>query len=318
MVSTNLILVGCVMVIIAAVKCDDCSCKYPNGKDGRDGRDGKNIEGPSGKDGKDGKDGYDCVEHCKGPKGDQGSPGPAGHAGPNGSRGPAGPKGPAGVPGAKGDKGADGSRGDKGDKGDRGNNGVFDKKIVTDIERQINALITGMEKVKAESADIVKTADKINGEADNLHKQVLDVGKSGLHVESDNKIKQSYLPAGYGAFSAHDLQWQSLHFSAAAACRAINGEDSKKGARVHHVYPRSAHLSCAQVCKATPYKESDGEVGFSGTPRKATSSAHEVAWFERWHGSDEKEVPSEIFETTMASHDIGTHSAKGISFCCCD
>ena len=43
--------------------------------------------------------------------------------------------------------------------------------------------------------------------------------KSSTVKMKNNKIDQSLLPAGYDRVSAYDLQWQSLHMAAAAACR---------------------------------------------------------------------------------------------------
>ena len=38
---------------------------------------------------------------------------------------------------------------------------------------------------------------------------------------SNNKLSQSVLPGGYSDLTASELQWQSLHMAAAAACRGL-------------------------------------------------------------------------------------------------
>merc|ERR1711931_618223 len=73
--------------------------------------------------------------------------------------------------------------------------------------------------------------------------------KSEIGQLKTGKIKQALLPGGYSDFSVEDLQWQSLHMSAAAACRGATFTGGS-GPYANSVYPRNAHQSCHEICKA--------------------------------------------------------------------
>lgn len=72
--------------------------------------------------------------------------------------------------------------------------------------------------------------------------------KSEITRLKTGKIKQSLLPGGYSDFSVEDLQWQSLHMSAAAACRGATFTGGS-GPSANVVYPRNTRQTCTQICK---------------------------------------------------------------------
>ena len=72
--------------------------------------------------------------------------------------------------------------------------------------------------------------------------------KSEIGHLKTGKIKQGLLPGGYSDFGVEDLQWQSLHMSAAAACRGATFTGGS-GPIANYVYPRNSHQTCHEICK---------------------------------------------------------------------
>ena len=85
---------------------------------------------------------------------------------------------------------------------------------------------------------------------------------------------------------------------------------------VNRVFPRSTHLSCTDVCKASKYKACDAEVSISGTVNKVSSSKNEVAWFAN-HGCDGK--GNYGFEPSAHPDQIvkNLRNSSFFSYCCC-
>merc|ERR1712243_526941 len=73
--------------------------------------------------------------------------------------------------------------------------------------------------------DVSSELRKMKEQIATLQSEVKILKADAVKLESNKKLKQSLLPGGYGEFSVQDLQWQSLHMAAAAACRAstVNG-----------------------------------------------------------------------------------------------
>merc|ERR1712226_1625473 len=99
---------------------------------------------------------------------------------------------------------------------------------------------------------------------------------------------------GYSDYSVSDLQWQSIHMSVAASCRAITATGGS-GDQPNRVYARSKGTSCNEVCKGTPYKECDAELTIMGNMVVAKSSIlvdaaglhAQEAWLEEGLGAPE-------------------------------
>lgn len=301
----------CLVLCAAVVTGEGCNCKVENGRDGTDGIDGKNVEGPPGIDGRDGKDGEDCIECGKGRKGDRGDAGIPGIPGANGKAGAPGGKGAQGDRGSKGDRGDAGSKGPKGGKGSNGDDGTFDEKTLEALRKELEDLSKEMDSVKTEAMTTKKVADQISSQVRSLGNKVSVLKKEILQVGQDQKVKQSLLPGGYSKFAAHDLQWKSLHTTAAALCRAVAYLNETE--RVDRVFPKVSKQTCDQVCAATPYRKCEGDLAFSASPKKASSSKDEVGyWAPRScektteYGFEPSSRPDEVlkFRTTF-------------SFCCC-
>merc|ERR1712168_254867 len=331
------------------------SCLCQNGRDGRDGRDGVSLQGPAGRDGKDGMDGRDCVECARGPKGEKGADGKQGKDGARGKDGAPGAMGPKGDKGAKGDNGAPGKagqngqkgpKGDKGDKGPKGDNGakgsvgpqgspgpvgpkgpkgdkgVCDSAVLSRLTAGIESLkksYGATQKELAETKKVLAATQKefarLLGLITALKSEVTVLSKSTPKLDSSKKIPQAMLPGRYSDFSASDLQWQSLHMSVAASCRAITATGGS-GDLPNMVYSRSAGMTCAQVCAKTKYKECDAELTIMGNMAKAKDSSVEVARYYNYGCDDNAQVPKPSFETGMPGDGI-LQNGHFMSYCCC-
>ena len=149
-----------------------------------------------------------------------------------------------------------------------------------------------------------------------LTAQLASAGKpSGFALlDSNGRLSQSLLEAGYDKYSWYDLGWQSLHMAAAGACRGstlLGGS----GCCGNVVVARNAadKKSCTELCAQTVYNNCDAGVSIYGRQGKATENGEVVGSFYNYpcsyvdHGGSEASSPDE---------GIRDHSWY-FSFCCC-
>ena len=89
-------------------------------------------------------------------------------------------------------------------------------------------------------------------------------------LDSNGRLPQNLLLAGYDKYSAYDLAWQSLHMAAAAACR---GSTASGGSGSWHNSVRVRNIpgkkTCAQIClDSGHFRHCDAEVSIYGKKRK--------------------------------------------------
>merc|ERR1712002_871190 len=124
------------------------------------------------------------------------------------------------------------------------------------------------------------------------------------------KIKQALLPGGYSDHSVEDLQWQSLHMSAAAACRGATFTGGS-GPSANFVYPRNAHQSCTEICKSHKMV-CDAAVTLNGFMGRAKKETDAVGLFYNYscggRGWTTKELDSSVKISTNHSY---------LGYCCC-
>jgi len=284
-----------VILFLQSANAIDNLCPTLRGRDGRDGitgRDGISIAGPAGRDGRDGTDGQDCVECAKGPIGQKGPPGINGI------------DGIQGIQGIQGQKGNTGQHGVKGEKGDKG---VCDAKVLTKLLSDIDALQKNQLALQQQTNVQKQQITNLNNENKKLQNLL-------LLVDGNNKIKQSYLPAGYDKYSLYDIQWQSLHMAAAAACRGSTPTGGN-GSFENYVYPRSKGTSCKTVCSETASKYCDAEVSLHGFINKATlSKTRQFFGYFYNYGCDTTYTWGDEFAATNESI---VQSIPYPSYCCC-
>merc|ERR1712142_960586 len=118
------------------------------------------------------------------------------------------------------------------------------------------------------------------------------------------KIKQALLPGGYSDYSVEDLQWQSLHMSAAAACRGATFTGGS-GPYANFVYPRNAHQSCTEICKSHKMV-CDAAVTLNGFMGRAKKETDAVGLFYNYNcggrGWTTKELDSSVKISTNHSY----------------
>jgi len=234
-------------------------------------------DGRDGLNGRDGKDGKDCIECKAGPQGEKGETGP---------KGDMGPKGDVGDRGIQGQKGEHGEHGEHGMDGARGEKGVCDEEKLNELVNGINALRQEVENLK------LKT----------------------VKLDAQNKIPRSVLPAGFSQVSVADLQMESYHVAAAAACRGSTATGGS-GVTNNLVFPRSRGRSCAEVCEATTYRWCDAELSIYGKRIIARSSTDYVGSFYNY-GCHFKENNVQ-FEPDLRANNGRMTMTKYISYCCC-
>jgi len=293
---TTVIRAFVLLVILVVIIVDSNDITFP--RNGRDGRDGLTITGPAGRDGRDGTDGQDCIECSKGPLGPKGSNGISGKNGKDGIPGKQGIQGNIGPQGMKGDKGDSGVIGTKGDKG------VCDIKILDKILKDLLAAQNELRLMKQKVSTLENTVVTLNGKNEKLEK-VLDI--------ASNKIKQSYLPAGYDKYSLYDIQWQSLHMAAAAACRGSTPTGGS-GPIANYVYAKKDGVTCTATCLQTTTKNCDAAVSINGYVDKSTKILKAVGAYYNYGCAYAVGYPPGV-EEKMKNEQIS--SVTYISYCCC-
>ena len=152
-------------------------------------------------------------------------------------------------------------------------------------------------------------------------KAVLDkAGKpSGFAVlDSNGRLSQSLLEAGYDKYSLYDLGWQSLHMAAAAACRGSTSSGGS-GCCENAVLVRNTadKKTCSQICaQNAKYKNCDAEVSIHGKTGKATKNGEIIGAFYNYYcghsANGGNEVSRSVSDITRFPGPYPYYS-----FCCC-
>jgi len=152
-----------------------------------------------------------------------------------------------------------------------------------------------------------------------LKAQLATAGKpSGFALlDSNGRLPQSLLEAGYDKYSLYDLGWQSLHMAAAAACR---GSTSSGGSgccgNTVLVRNRADKKTCAQICAQTVYSNCDAEVSIHGKTGKATKNGERIGAFYNYQCDHAANGGSEA-SRSVSDITLFPGPYPYYSFCCC-
>lgn len=160
---------------------------------------------------------------------------------------------------------------------------------------------------------------KLEKEVAALKAKLATAGKpSGFAVlDSNGRLSQSLLVAGYDKYSLYDLGWQSLHMAAAAACR---GSTSSGGSgccgNVVLVRNTADKKTCAQICAQSPFHNCDAEVSIHGKTGKATKNGENIGAFYNYQCSKAANGGSEV-SRSVSDITRFPDPYPYYSFCCC-
>ncbi|XP_078372126.1 uncharacterized protein LOC144655703 [Oculina patagonica] len=136
-------------------------------------------------------------------------------------------------------------------------------------------------------------------------------------LDSNGRLPQNRLVAGYDKHSLYDLGWQSLHMAAAAACRGSTSSGGT-GCCDNAVLVRNAadKKTCAQLCAQTSYSNCDAEVSIHGKTGKATRNGEQIGAFYNYECDHADNGGSEV---SRPDTDITRFPDPYpyYSFCCC-
>merc|ERR1712002_423786 len=159
------------------------------------------------------------------------------------------------------------------------------------------------------TADLQKKSQGLEGAKSKMAAEITKLTSEISHLKTD-KVKQALLPGGYSDYSVEDLQWQSLHMSAAAACRGATFTGGS-GPYANFVYPRNAHQSCTEICKSHKMV-CDAAVTLNGFMGRAKKETDAVGLFYNYscggRGWTTKELDSNVKISTNHSY---------LGYCCC-
>ena len=152
-----------------------------------------------------------------------------------------------------------------------------------------------------------------------LKAQLATAGKpSGFALlDSNGRLPQSLLVAGYDKYSLYDLGWQSLHMAAAAACRGSTTSGGT-GCCENAVLVRNTadKKNCAQICAQSPYGNCDAEVSIHGKTGKATKNGENIGAFYNYQCGHAANGGSEVSDPVNYITQF-PHQYPYYSFCCC-
>jgi len=160
---------------------------------------------------------------------------------------------------------------------------------------------------------------KLEKEVATLKAQLATAGKpSGFALlDSNGRLPQSLLVAGYDKYSLYDLSWQSLHMAAAAACRGSTSSGGSGGTlNVVLVRNTADKKNCAQICAQSPFRNCDAEVSIHGKTGKATKNGERIGAFYNYRCGHAANGGSEVSDPAnyiTRFPDLYPY----YSFCCC-
>ena len=156
------------------------------------------------------------------------------------------------------------------------------------------------------------------GKVASLKAQLAKAGKpSGFAMlDSNGRLPQNLLLAGYDKYTAYDLAWQSLHMAAAAACRGSTASGgSGPWSNSVRVKNRNSKKTCAQICLSSGhYRNCDAEVSIYGRKGKATQNGQHVGAFYNY-GCHANNVGGN--EVSVSNETVMNYGYAYFSFCCC-
>ena len=134
-------------------------------------------------------------------------------------------------------------------------------------------------------------------------------------LDDNGRLPQDRLDAGYDKYSAYDLAWQSLHMSAAAACRGSTASGGS-GPWGNAVMVRNTHdkKTCTEICAPTAYSTCDAEVSVHGKKGKAAENGQIVGFFYNYGCSGRVNGGNEV---SSSDETIINYDYAYFSFCCC-
>merc|ERR1712002_1088602 len=157
------------------------------------------------------------------------------------------------------------------------------------------------------TADLQKKSQGLEEAKTKMAAEITKLTSEISHLKT-NKIKQALLPGGYSDYSVEDLQWQSLHMSAAAACRGATFTGGS-GPIANYVYPRNSHQTCTDICKAHSMV-CDASVTLNGFMGRAKKETDTVGYFYNY-GCGSRGYTAKEFDSKIST------SRYYFGYCCC-
>ena len=182
---------------------------------------------------------------------------------------------------------------------------------VTNFSDTMTSLDSEVQKTGTQLKRVSEGLDKA---IDNITSLQQGISKT-VSVDSEGKIASSLLPGSYSNYTLEDVQWQSLHMAAAAACTAT--ESKEKTSNV--VVPARVGEWCFVTCFETTQSSCRGTIKVGGYSKHVTDN--NVAGYFNSYSCQEK-VPLENTESHWKDEDIlkprGKTELESISYCCCN
>lgn len=168
-----------------------------------------------------------------------------------------------------------------------------------------------VQKTKTQVDSLSNGLDHVIAKVDTLDRKVSETVK----LDSGGLISPSILPGSYSSYTLEDVQWQTLHMSAAAAC---TGSDALKGS-AKMLVPATPGESCVWTCNNTDPNWTCGSTVTLGGNIKHISYKSLAGYYHR--SSCYEKATSEKSESFWEKEEIlkskGETSLTSLSYCCC-
>ena len=143
-----------------------------------------------------------------------------------------------------------------------------------------------VDKLRSENSGLKRNVTSLNRELTTTKEELTETRtemeslksevESCAKLTSEGRIPQSILPGSYSEYSLEDIQWQSLHMAAAAACR---GSTPSNGRHSNRAIPGRDGVTCTQVCSETFFSNCEGSVALMGLQKQAITNTTPVGLF---------------------------------------
>ena len=167
--------------------------------------------------------------------------------------------------------------------------------------------------VQKTGTQLGRVSEGLDRVIDNITSLQQDISKK-VSVDSEGKIASSILPGSYSSYTLEDVQWQSLHMAAAAACTATKS----RRRTVNAVVPARAGNMCFFTCMDTGHYSCRHAVNVGGYSKQVTDKS--VAGSYNAYSCYEK-TAKEHTESYWKDGDVlkvrGETELESISYCCC-
>ena len=181
------------------------------------------------------------------------------------------------------------------------------QKNSTETEKALERMEIEVQSLKEKNEELERNATSAGRRISALETAVDKCAK----LTSNGRISRDILPGSYANYTLEDVQWQSVHMAAAAACRGVS---VSKGPHANRVIPNRDGVACSVVCAETTYTHCDGTVNLMGFKGQSVQNNSPVGVFYNY-GCEHQQYRGQSEQGYSNGRILTTNYYIG--YCCC-